>query len=87
MKLNDKQLKMLQEEIVGDLSELLIKDFCLSSSEALDMLYNSDTYKQLCDVDTGLCYQSPGYIYSFLKTEMLNGSMTNWIRHSPVTYV
>ena len=30
MKLNDKQLKMLQEEIVGDLSELLIKDFCLS---------------------------------------------------------
>jgi len=43
--------------------------------EALDVLYNSTLYQKLKDPDTGLYYQSPGYVYSYLKNEIDTGKM------------
>ena len=34
------------------------------------VLYTSETFERLQDDDTGLYYQSPGYVYSFLQNEL-----------------
>ena len=42
----------------------------LTIEQALSTVINSDTYQRLQDVATGLYYQSPGYVYSFLENEL-----------------
>ena len=42
----------------------------LTIEQALSTVINSDTYQRLQDDATGLYYQSPGYVYSFLKNEL-----------------
>ena len=38
--------------------------------EALDVLYTSETFDRLQDDETGMYYQSAGYVYSFLSNEI-----------------
>ena len=38
--------------------------------EAIEVLYTSETFNRLQDDATGLYYQSPGYVYSFLQNEL-----------------
>ena len=38
--------------------------------EAIDVLYTSETFERIQDNSTGLYYQSPGYVYSFLQNEL-----------------
>ena len=42
----------------------------LTIEQALSTVINSDTYQRLQDDATGLYYQSPGYVYSFLDNEL-----------------
>lgn len=71
--MNDADFKYLIEAQATDLALLLSKDFGLSVSEALDTLYNSETYEKLIDRSTGLYFQSALYVYSFLKNEITTG--------------
>jgi hypothetical protein len=43
--------------------------------QALDTLYASDTYKALENPKTGLYFQSPRYVFSYLHEEMKTGRM------------
>ena len=43
--------------------------------QALDMYYNSETFERLSDPSTGLYYQSPGYVYDYLRNELTTGKM------------
>ena len=36
----------------------------------LEIIYNSWTYEKLSDPETGLFFQSVGYVYSFLEDEL-----------------
>ena len=65
----------MKEAISADLAELLAQDFEMTITEALDALYDSETYIKLCDPATGLYYQSTQYIYSFLKNELTTGQL------------
>ena len=38
-------------------------------------VYNSELYKRLNDLDTGLYYQSPLYVYHYLQNELKTGSL------------
>ncbi|WP_297646690.1 hypothetical protein [uncultured Treponema sp.] len=38
-------------------------------------VYNSETYEKLINPRTGLYFQSPLYVYDFLKNEVLTGKM------------
>ncbi len=58
-----------------DLAEYVAKDFNCDWEEALRKVYNSETYKKLCNTKTGLFFQSPLYVYDFLKNEIKNGKM------------
>ena len=47
----------------------------IAPSEAMDILYNSETYAKLKDPKTGLYFQSPAYIYGYLDKEIKQGSL------------
>ena len=73
IELTNEQIDMMKEDICAELIALLMKDRHYTMSEAIDMLYNSDTYNRIQDQSTGLYYQSPGYSDAFLQQEFLTG--------------
>ena len=73
--MTDSQIKMMQEDISASLVQMLMEQMNYSMDEALDALYNSDTFSRLQDSRTGLYYQSPGYVYSFLDNELTTGKL------------
>ena len=70
MTLTKEQIKMMQEDMYAELIQILMEEYGYSLEKAMDTLYNSDTFARLQDANTGLYYQSPGYVYSFLNSEL-----------------
>ena len=70
MKLTEGQIKMMQEDMYAELIQILMEQYGYTLEKALDTLYNADTFARLQDANTGLYYQSPGYVYSFLNSEL-----------------
>ena len=70
MKLTAGQIKMMQEDMYADLIQLLMEEYGYTLEKAMDTLYNSETFARLQNADTGLYYQSSGYVYSFLSNEL-----------------
>ena len=70
MKLTEGQIKMMQEDMYADLIQLLMEEYGYTLEKAMDTFYNSETFARLQNADTGLYYQSPGYVYSFLSNEL-----------------
>ena len=68
-------IEYMVEYIAAELTTLLMEKRNLSFQEAIDTVYTSDTYIKLRDKNTGLYYQSPKYVYSFLEHELLTGAM------------
>lgn len=64
------------EELVKDLILKLIEDYKMSLSDALDAVYNSDTYGKLLDLETGLFSQSTAYVFSILQRELKVGEIS-----------
>ena len=50
-----------------DLADKLVGDFSMTVPQALRVVYNSETYEKLINPKTGLYFQSPLYVYDFLK--------------------
>lgn len=73
MRLKPEQITLLQEDLCAELVEILMEEWHYSMQEALGVLYNSDTFALIQDVETGLYYQSCGYVYSFLEEELKKG--------------
>ena len=63
------------EELVKDLVLKLMEDQKMSMNEALDAVYNSDTYAKVLDLETGLFSQSTAYVYSILQRELKEGKI------------
>lgn len=59
-----------------DLADKLIGDFSMTVPQVLCVVYNSETYEKLINPKTGLYFQSPLYVYDFLKNEALTGRMS-----------
>lgn len=55
------------------MTEYLIQDYHISLEQALDFIYNSDTYQKLENKETGLYIESPAYIYQLLDNEYKTG--------------
>lgn len=69
-KLTPKQIQLLKDDISAELAGYLVQDLHCKPKEALDLLYTSETFERLQDSASGLYYQSPGYVYSFLQNEL-----------------
>lgn len=72
-KLSPEQIQIMKDDITTELVEKLMSDFHYNMPDALDVLYTSETFDRLQDNETGLYYQSPGYVYSFLQGEVREG--------------
>lgn len=59
-----------------DIADKLVGDFSMTVPEALRVVYNSEIYEKLINPKTGLYFQSPLYVYDFLKNEVLTGKMS-----------
>jgi hypothetical protein len=70
MKLSTGQIKMMQEDMYAELIQMLMDGYGYTLEKAMETLYNSDTFARLQDANTGLYYQSSGYVYSFLVSEL-----------------
>ena len=69
-KLTPQQIQIMKDDLVVELLGNLMDEFHYSPQEALDVLYTSDTFECLQDDETGMYYQSAGYVYSFLSNEI-----------------
>ena len=67
----------MNECTTRDLALMLVEDYNISLPEALNILYNSETFQMFQDEKTGLYYQSPVYIYDYLKRELTLGKLND----------
>lgn len=71
----NEQTKFLIDSLVEQLSLRAMNDYSLSIIEALQMVYNSQLYEKIIDLETGLYYQSAAYNYGLLKREIAYGKI------------
>ena len=75
MRVSEKDFDYMTECMERDLASMLVEERKLSIREALDIMYNSETYRALKRPESGLFYQSPLYVMSYLDDEIDTGSM------------
>lgn len=54
---------------------LLSENHYLTMEQALYIVFNSDTCRKVMDEKTRLYYQSSGYVFSFLDSELKSGKI------------
>lgn len=69
-RLTSQQIQVLKDDLASELAGFLVDDYHYTPEKAIDVLYTSETFERLQDNATGLYYQSPGYVYSFLQNEL-----------------
>lgn len=73
MRLTPAQIESMQEDMTADMLSILMEDRNMPMQEAMLLFYNSDTYARLQDAESGLYYQSPGYVMDCLDNELTTG--------------
>ena len=63
------------EELVKELALRLMEERSMTMKQALDTVYNSETYSKLLDLRTSPYSQSTTYVYSILESEILTGKI------------
>ena len=69
------EFQNMKEKIVKDLIARLMDERDFTMQQAFDAVYTSRLFLKLCDPKTGLYFQSSGYVYSFLESELKTGSV------------
>lgn len=71
-------MKSDQKQIIEGLTSRLvlnvIRDFKLAPGAALDVVFGSDVFAQICDIRTGRYQDGTVCLYSDLKSEITKGS-------------
>ena len=70
-----KEIEFVIEELVKEIALRLMDERGQTMKQALDTIYNSETYTKILDLRTGLYSQSTTYVYSFLENEILTGKL------------
>ena len=60
----------MNECTARDVITMLVEKRNLSIADAMDLFYNSTTFSNLNNPETGLYFQSPVYIYDILEKEL-----------------
>lgn len=64
------EIDYMNECMARDVITMLVEKKNLSIAEAMDVFYNSKTFENLINTETGLYFQSPVYIYDVLNKEI-----------------
>ena len=60
------EFKYLKEQVTARMIQILTEERGCSLEEAIDKVYTSSIYEKLSDASTGLFFQSPRYVLSYL---------------------
>lgn len=71
----NKETKFLIDNLTKNLVLLVMEEYGYSITEAMDVVYNSQVYEKILDLETGLYYQSAGYNYDLLHRELQTGRL------------
>ena len=69
-------IQYMNECMMRDITMMVIEKYNVSLAEALDLVYNSETYMKLQDPRTGLYFQSPVYVFDFPQKELEHGKFS-----------
>ena len=61
------EFKYLKEHVTARMIQILTEEQGYSLEEAIDRVYTSPIYEKLSDASTGLFFQSPRYVLSYLQ--------------------
>lgn len=67
------EIRFLIDSQIEQLAIMAVEEYKLSISQALELVYNSQVYEKIMDLETGLYYQSAKYNYEMLKHEIKYG--------------
>ena len=65
--------KQMIEYMFQDLVEMLTEDKNLEYDKAMHIIYDSEVYEKLLDIETGLYAESSAYVYDLLQDELKYG--------------
>ncbi len=68
--LTEGQIQCMKEDLTIALVQILIEEQHYTMEDALSAVYNSKAFLNLQNSATGYYFQSVGYIYDDLKTEL-----------------
>jgi len=66
MNVTESEFCYLKEQLTAKMIEILVEERGLDLETAIDKIYTSPIYEKLSDARTGLFYQSPRYVLSYL---------------------
>ena len=66
MNVSMSDFEFMKECLSSAIITILVEEKGMSLSSAFDLFYNSDTYNKLSNPATGLFFQSPRYVLSYL---------------------
>ncbi len=69
------ETQFLIDSLVEQLALMAIEEYKLSVPQALQLVYNSQLYEKIMDLETGLYYQSAKYNYELLRHEIKYGKI------------
>ena len=69
------ETQFLIDSLVERLTLRVMEEYGLSITEALSLVYNSQLYEKIVDVETGLYYQSASYNYNLRRREIMLGKI------------
>lgn len=69
------EAKFLLMSLVDKMACMAMEEYNMSMAEALDLVFRSETYSKIEDLQTGLYYQSAAYNFSLLKHEVAYGKI------------
>ena len=67
MNISEKDFQYLKEQVTIKIIEILTEEQGLSLEDAIDKVYSSDMFQKLSNAETGLFFQSPRYILSYIQ--------------------
>ena len=60
------EFNRLKEQLTVSLIQILVEEHGYSLEDALDRVYTSSIFEKLSDPNTGLFFQSPRYVLSYI---------------------
>lgn len=69
------ETQFLIDILIERLTLLVMEEYKLSLIDSLNLIYNSQLYEKIIDLETGLYYQSALYNYNLLRRELTFGKI------------
>lgn len=69
------ETQFLIDALIERLALLIMEEYKLSLIDALSLIYHSQLYEKIMDLETGLYYQSALYNYNLLRRELTLGKI------------